>query len=84
MFRLPKVILIQDKHQKKKRVRGNGKNFRSFFLMSKIVQNYAKFKLYLIFGNLMKPRYVWGSWCSHIALEGGSKVSENFCPNCTF
>lgn len=61
MFRLPKVILIQDKHQKKM-VRGNRENIKEifFFLMSKIVQNNAKFKLYFSVGHLMKHEYVWG------------------------
>lgn len=58
MFRLPKAILIQEKHQKKKMVRGKREKFQELFLTSKIVQNYAKFKLYFIFGHLMRTGYV--------------------------
>lgn len=48
------------------------------------MSNYTKSELYFSFGHLMKPGYLWGSWFSHITPEGGSKVSENIHPNCTF
>lgn len=71
MFKQPKAILIQEKHQKNKMARGNREKFQELFLMSKIVQNYAKFKLYFSFACLMKPGYIWGSQFSLITPQGG-------------
>lgn len=84
MFRLPKAILIQEKHQKRKMVRGNREKFQELFLMSKIVQNYAKNKLLFIFSHLMRPGYVCGHGSPTSRQEEDLRCLKTFIRNCTF